>query len=185
MIFFRRSLLIVFFPLICNCLFADETVENERPFTTGTSFERWFYGIGRLCRGCTIANFNDRRDQLNISFLYWYQKSWGSEEINLFGVGVSPSYRTYHLEVSNDKKISNEGFFSELVVNFAAAIWFHKNEIIPVYFVLPSLNVGYKWNSEVGISLAPFLGISYGFSQEQTSEGTKYTFNNPFIGKKE
>ena len=179
MVVFRRSLFIVLFFFIFDGLLADEFVEKERPIITGTSFERWFYGIGRLCRGCTIANFNDGRDQINISFLYWYQKSWGSEEINLFGLGVSPSYRTYHSEVSN------EGFFSELITNFAIGIWFHGNEIIPVYLFLPSLNVGYKWNLEVGISLAPFLGITYGISQGITSDSTNFTFNNPFIGTRQ
>ena len=101
------------------------------------------------------------RDQINISFLYWYQKSWGSEEINLFGLGVPPSYRSYHSKVSSGKKISNEGCFSELVADFIFGIWFHEKEISPVYIFLPSLNVGYKWNLEFGISLAPFLGITY------------------------
>ena len=185
MVLFRRSLCIGLFFLSCNGLFADEVVKDERPFTTGTSFERLFYGIGRLCRGCTIANLNGGRNQINISFLYWYQNSWGSEEIDLFGLGISPSYRTYHSNVTSGKKIINEGFFSELVANFAVAIWFQENEVIPVYLLLPALNVGYKWNSEVGINLAPFIGISYGFSQTMASEGTKYTFNNAFIGKKQ
>ena len=42
----------------------------------------------------------------------------------------------------------------------------------------PTINLGYRWRSNFGLSVAPYAGDSYGIGEVEASDGTVKTFED-------
>ena len=40
----------------------------------------------------------------------------------------------------------------------------------------PTINLGYKWSFNFGLSVGPYLGVNYGIGKVEASDGTVKTF---------
>ncbi len=88
-------------------------------------------------------------------------------------VGIWPSYRLYPIGEGIFKGIFLEAGFGVGFIN-----WDYGKEEISAITFWPGVNLGYKWNSKLGLSLSPYAGINYGIGEIKASDGTVKTFED-------
>ena len=88
-------------------------------------------------------------------------------------LGIFPSYRLYPIGEGILKGIFVEGGVGVDFIN-----WDYVKEEVSAIAFWPSVNLGYKWSFDFGLSLAPHIGGSYGIGEVKASDGTVKTFED-------
>ena len=88
-------------------------------------------------------------------------------------LGIFPSYRLYPLSEGILK-----GIFVEAAVGIGFINWDYVKEEVSAIAFWPSVNLGYKLSFDFGLSLAPYIGGSYGIGEVEASDGTVKTFED-------
>ena len=88
-------------------------------------------------------------------------------------LGIFPSYRLYPIGEGILK-----GIFVEGGVGIGFINWDYVKEEVSAIAFWPSVNLGYKWSFDFGLSLAPHIGGSYGIGEVKASDGTVKTFED-------
>lgn len=155
--------------------------EDQRTLTIGTQVQRWLIGAPNLY--FSILH-NNGTNELNLSVFYWTQKSFGSEVTNVEGYGIVPSYRFYHNGIFGDGNSIGDEIFYELIFGSAFANWTYESKVIPLIFLRPTINVGFNWDLDFGLSITPYLGAAYGIALGD-EDGVTFTFVNFSTGEEQ
>ena len=92
---------------------------------------------------------------------------------NLSFIGIFPSYRLYPIGEGTLKGIFVEGGIGIGFIN-----WDYVKEEVSAISFWPTVNLGYKWSFDFGLSLAPYIGGNYGIGEVKASDGTIKTFED-------
>ena len=56
--------------------------------------------------------------------------------------------------------------------------WDYAKEEVSAITFWPTINLGYKWSFNFGLSVSPYAGGSYGIGEVEASDGTVKTFED-------
>ncbi len=89
------------------------------------------------------------------------------QENDISGIGFAPGYRFYHSG-------TGKGIFYEASLGFAFFNWDYTklSETVTGTIFWPTVNLGYKWSWDFGLTLDPYIGINYGIGKIEASDGT-------------
>ena len=158
----QKIIAIILSLMITSALFAQESSEKTmRRLTIGTDILPL---IGGLPFGFVGLLHNDGKNEINASAFYF-----NDDDENISALGFYPAYRFY-------PKGKGKGIFFEGGVGVGFINWDYGQEKVSSITFWPTVNLGYRWSWNFGLSIAPFIGGNYGIGKVEASDGTIKTF---------
>ena len=157
----KQIVTIVLALAITSVLSAQES--TNKTIMIGTDLAPWAFGAANSYFGLIhnsgkneigIAAFSGKDDDENLSFL-----------------GIIPSYRLY-------PSGKGKGIFFEGGLGLGFINWDYAKEEVSAITFWPTINLGYKWSFNFGLSVTPYAGGSYGIGEVEASDGTVKTFED-------
>jgi len=145
--------------MITSALFAREP--SEKTITIGTDILPL---IGGLPFGFVGLLHNNGKNEINFGSFYF-----NDDDENISVIGLFPSYSFY-------PRGKGKGIFFEGGVGLGFINWDYGQEEVSSITFWPTVNLGYRWSFNFGLSIAPFIGGNYGIGKVEASDGTVKTF---------
>ena len=145
--------------MITSALFAREP--SEKTITIGTDILPL---IGGLPFGFVGLLHNDGKNEINFGSFYF-----NDDDENISAIGLFPSYSFY-------PRGKGKGILFEGGVGLGFIKWDYGQEEVSSITFWPTVNLGYRWSFNFGLSIAPFIGGNYGIGKVEASDGTVKTF---------
>ena len=155
----KKIIAIILALVITSALFAQESSENTR--TIGTDILPL---IGGLPFGFVGLLHNDGKNEINFGSFYF-----NDDDENISAIVLFPTYSFY-------PKGKGKGIFFEGGVGLGFINWDYGQEEVSSITFWPTVNLGYRWSWNFGLSLAPYIGGNYGIGKVEASDGTVKTF---------
>ena len=155
----KKVVAIILSLMITSALFAQES--SEKTITIGTDI---LPVIGGLPFGFVGLLHNEGKNEINFGSFYF-----NDEDESISAIGLFPSYSFY----PNGK---GQGIFFEGGIGLGFINWDYKQEEVSSITFWPTVNLGYRWRWDFGLSIAPFIGGNYGIGKVEASDGTVKTF---------
>ena len=156
---YKKIIAIILSLMITSALFAREP--SEKTITIGTDILPL---IGGLPFGFVGLLHNDGKNEINFGSFYF-----NDDDENISAIGLFPSYSFY-------PRGKGKGIFFEGGVGLGFINWDYGQEKVSSIIFLPTVNLGYRWSFNFGLSIAPFIGGNYGIGKVEASDGTVKTF---------
>lgn len=156
---YKKIIAIILSLMITSALFAREP--SEKTITIGTDILPL---IGGLPFGFVGLLHNDGKNEINFGSFYF-----NDDDENISALGLYPAYRFY-------PKGKGKGIFLEGGVGAGFINWDYGQEKVSSITFWPTVNLGYRWSWNFGLSIAPFIGGNYGIGKVEASDGTVKTF---------
>ena len=158
---YKKIIAIILSLMITSALFAREP--SEKTITIGTDILPL---IGGLPFGFVGLLHNDGKNEINFGSFYF-----NDDDENISAIGLFPSYSFY-------PRGKGKGIFFEGGVGLGFINWDYAKEEVSAITFWPTINLGYKWSFNFGLSVAPYAGGSYGIGEVEASDGTVKTFED-------
>ena len=155
----KKVVAIILSLMITSALFAQES--SKKTITIGTDI---LPVIGGLPFGFVGLLHNEGKNEINFGAFYF-----NDEDESISAIGLFPSYSFY----PNGK---GQGIFFEGGIGLGFINWDYKQEEVSSITFWPTVNLGYRWRWDFGLSIAPFIGGNYGIGKVEASDGTVKTF---------
>ena len=159
----KKVIAIILSLMITSTLFAQESSENTRGLTIGTDILPLIFGFPN---GFVGLLHNEGKNEINVAAFYFKHDD---DDENISFLGLYPAYRFY-------PKGKGKGIFFEGGVGLGFINWDYGQEKVSSITFWPTVNLGYRWSWNFGLSLAPFIGGNYGIGKVEASDGTVKTF---------
>ena len=156
---YKKIIAIILSLMITSALFAREP--SEKTITIGTDILPL---IGGLPFGFVGLLHNDGKNEINFGSFYF-----NDDDENISVIGLFPSYSFY-------PRGKGKGIFFEGGVGLGFINWDYGQEEVSSITFWPTVNLGYRWSFNFGLSIAPFIGGNYGIGKVEASDGTVKTF---------
>ena len=156
---YKKIIAIILSLMITSALFAREP--SEKTITIGTDILPL---IGGLPFGFVGLLHNDGKNEINFGSFYF-----NDDDENISAIGLFPSYSFY-------PRGKGKGIFFEGGVGLGFINWDYEQEEVSSITFWPTVNLGYRWSFNFGLSIAPFIGGNYGIGKVEASDGTVKTF---------
>ena len=156
---YKKIIAIILSLMITSALFAREP--SEKTITIGTDILPL---IGGLPFGFVGLLHNDGKNEINFGSFYF-----NDDDENISAIGLFPSYSFY-------PRGKGKGIFFEGGVGLGFINWDYGQEEVSSITFWPTVNLGYRWSWNFGLSIAPFIGGNYGIGKLEASDGTIKTF---------
>ena len=155
----KKIIAIILSLMITSALFAREP--SEKTITIGTDILPL---IGGLPFGFVGLLHDDGKNEINFGSFYF-----NDDDENISAIGLFPSYSFY-------PRGKGKGIFFEGGVGLGFIYWDSGQEEVSSITFWPTVNLGYRWSFNFGLSIAPFIGGNYGIGKVEASDGTVKTF---------
>ena len=155
----KKIIAIILSLMITSALFAREP--SEKTITIGTDILPL---IGGLPFGFVGLLHNDGKNEINFGSFYF-----NDDDENISAIGLFPSYSFY-------PRGKGKGIFFEGGIGLGFINWDYGQEEVSSITFWPTVNLGYRWSFNFGLSIAPFIGGNYGIGKVEASDGTVKTF---------